>query len=46
MENTTRVVSVCLQTHYLLCKCPLFEVNLHTSEDQKYSVQYLHSVKH
>ena len=44
MENTTRV-SVCLQTQYLLCKRPLFKVNLHTSEDQKHSVQYLHSVK-
>ena len=43
--NTTRV-SVCSQTQHPLRKSPSFAVKLHTSEDQKHNIQYLHSVKH
>ena len=31
---------------YNIHKYPSFKINLHTSEDQNHSVQYLHSVKH
>jgi hypothetical protein len=39
-------VNVCSQTQHPLRKNPSFKVNLHTSEDQNHSVQYLHNVKY
>jgi hypothetical protein len=37
---------MCSQTQHPLYKISSFKVNLHTSENENHSVQYLHNVKH